>query len=46
MLAIDNDVSGIPVLPFVARPEGGLLEDIIAKVDRRSSRETVAIQMN
>jgi hypothetical protein len=46
MLANDSDVSGIPVLPFVAKPEGSPFEDIIAKVDRRLSRETVAFQMN
>ena len=46
MLANDSDVAGIPVLPFVAKPDGSPFEDIIAKVDRRLSRETVAIQMN
>ena len=46
MLANDNEVSGIPVLPFVAQPEGSMFEDIIAKVNRHLPRETVAIQMN
>jgi hypothetical protein len=46
MLANDSDVSGIPVLPFVAKPEGSPFEDNIAKVDRRLSHATVAIPMN
>ena len=46
MLANDRDVSGIPVLPFVATPQGSPFEDIIAKANRHLPREPVAIQMN
>ena len=46
MLNIGTDTSGIPVVTRAARREESEFEDFIAEVNRDSSPQTVAIQMN
>jgi hypothetical protein len=46
MLKIDGDMAGIPVVTCAIRHEDRELEDIIAGLNRDSSGQTLAIQMN
>ncbi len=46
LLNIDTDTSGIPVVIWTIRREESEFEDIVAEVNRDSSAQTVAIQMN
>ena len=46
MLKIDGDMAGIPVVTCAIRRDDRELEDIIAGLNRDSSGQTFAIQMN
>lgn len=46
MLALDRDISSIPVLPFAAREDKSAAEDVMAKVNPQSSRDAAAVRMN
>jgi DNA-binding response OmpR family regulator len=46
MLALDREVSGIPIVPFVTTPGSRLDEEVTTKVPRRSSREVLATHVH